>query len=201
MNCEVVATSASLAQAFVGDVPENASIATVRQWKWKDLVETQDRKRVVSKAVYEMSSESREMIRSRLQFMGRVNMVREIPVCIAMLVRGDQRMQGVLPRDSPKIITFTKLFLCWWLCDNYFQEAPSQWNLEELVQCLEGDSPDPTTFCDYLNTIMATTFSPDALEHPERPSQAEVITISDDEDDIPHRPVKRRKSSTIIVLD
>ena len=37
-----------------GDGPESASIATVRRWRWEDLVEHLDRKRVVSKVRAEL---------------------------------------------------------------------------------------------------------------------------------------------------
>jgi hypothetical protein len=129
------------------------------------------------------------------------------------LARNETKMQGVLPRDMPKIVTFTRLFLCWWLCDNYFRVEPSKWRLQELEQCLLGGSPDPSTFYDYLNTTMQTTFSVEALRHPEQPSQAEIIEISDDDDDEspPPPPTTQRKShaqrpqspqrSPMIVLD
>lgn len=173
--------------------PEKTSIASVRRWKWIDLVDAQDRKRVVSKALQEMKWDDRETIRNRLKTVGKADMMREIPACIAMLARRETKMQGVLPQDMPKIITFTTLFLCWWLCDNYFRVEPSRWHLEELEQCLVEGSPDPSTFCKYLAKIMTTTFNPDALTYPERPSQTEVIDISsDDEEPAP----KQRKPAT-----
>lgn len=187
---------------FHGDEPENSSIRTVRSWKWADLIETQDRKRIVSKAVLEMNSEDREMIRIRLKFVGKTNMMKEIHACVVMLVAKESRMQGVLPRDVAKILIFTRLFLCWWMCHKYSTAEPSAWRLEELARCLEeGNLPDPAIFCDYLSTIMSTTFSEEALKHPEQPSQREVINlISDDEDEISIRPPPRgrdRENRTI----
>jgi hypothetical protein len=201
MEHELVAIPTSSAQAPRGDAPENASIAMVRQWKWEDLVRTQDRERAVSKAILEMSSERRETVRIRLRILGRAKIIRETTACIAMLVRGDQRMPGVLPRDSQKIVTLTTLFLCWGLSQNCFHKTPNKETLEGFAQHLERDSSDLTRFYEYLNAILITTFNPDALEHLEQPSQAEVITISDDEDDILRRPVKRRRSSTTIIID
>ncbi|KAH8724725.1 hypothetical protein GQ44DRAFT_708175 [Phaeosphaeriaceae sp. PMI808] len=168
--------------AQLSDEPEKASIASARRWKWADLVDTQDRKRAVTKALQEMKWDDREIIRDRLRVIGKVYMIREIPACIRMLGKGETKMPGVLARDVTKIVIFTRLFLCWWLCDNYFRAEPSKWHLEELEECLKKGCPDPSTFCDYLDTIMATTFSEEALKHPDRPSQAEVIEISDDDE-------------------
>jgi hypothetical protein len=205
-------TSTSLQGVLPGDAPENASIASARRWKWKDLVGMQDRKRIVTKAVQQMRENDRETIRSRLETVGKADLIREIPACVRMLAKRENKMHGVLPRDLPKIVLFTKLFLCWWLCNNYFGVEPSKWHLEELEQCLREGSPDPSTFFDYLNTVMNTTFSPVALRHPEQPSQAEIIEISDDDDEPPSQPaLSQRKShiprpsasqqSTTIVLD
>jgi hypothetical protein len=212
LSPETRTASTSRLGAQLGDAPESASIASARRWKWKDLVGMQDRKRIVTKAVEQMREEDRETIRSRLETVNKADLIREIPACIQMLVRRDTKLHGVLPRDMPKIIVFTRLFLCWWLCDNYFGVEPSQWHLEELERCLQEGSPDPSTFFDSLNTIMNTTFSLDALRHLEQPSQAEIIEISDDDDEPPSQLASsQRKSyvarpfasqqSTMIVLD
>jgi hypothetical protein len=179
----------------LGDAPEHASIATVSRWSWAQLTNTHDRKRIVSKAIYDLSSTDREMIRQRLHNIGRANMTREVPACVDMLIREDTRMPGILPQDLPKIVTFTKLFLCWWLCGNYFAEAPSKWHLEELSGCLGQNSPDPSTFCDYVDTVLDTTFSRTALSNPMQPSQAEVIEISDSDDEPLPQVLKRRRSN------
>jgi hypothetical protein len=179
---------------LLGDAPEHASIASVSRWTWAQLEETQDRKRTVSRAIYELSSMDREIMRQRLQKVGRSNMVREIPACIDMLLRGDKRMPGILPQDLPKIVTFTRLFLCWWLCGNFLHKDPSGEELEELADCLRERSPDPSTFCDYVDTVLSTTFSPEALSKPTQPSQAEIIEISDD-DEPPAPVVARRKAN------
>ena len=178
----------------LGDAPEHASIATVSRWSWSQLENTQDRKRVVSKAINDLSSTEREMIRQRLQKVGRANMIREIPACVDMLLRGEQRMPGILPKDLPKIVTFTNLFLCWWLCGNYFEKEPSELDLEELADCLRHHSPDPATFCDYVGTIFSTTFSHAALSRPTQPSQAEIIEISDDDEPFSQLPTRCKNS-------
>jgi hypothetical protein len=178
----------------LGDAPEHASIASVSRWNWSQIEETQDRKRAVSRAIYEMNAEDREVIRQRLQKVGRTNMVREIPACIAMLSRGDKRMPGILPQDLPKIVRFTRLFLCWWLYGNLLQKDPSREELEELADCLQKRSPDPATFCDYVDTVLSTTFSVEALSKPTQPSQAEIIEISDD-DEPPAPSLIRRKAN------
>lgn len=180
-------------RAPLGDAPEHASIASVSGWSWAQLEETQDRKRAVSRAIYETSSTDREIMRQRLQKVGRANMIREIPACVDMLSRGDQRVPGILPQDLPKILNFTKLFLCWWLCGNYLQKEPSEVELEELADCLRQRSPDPSTFCDYVDTVLGTTFSLEALNKPTQPSQAEIIEISDD-DEPPAQVVNRRRA-------
>jgi hypothetical protein len=105
-------------------------------------------------------------------------------------------MPGVLPRDLSKIITCTKLFLSWWLADNYFQKEATEWRLTELSECLEEGSEDPQIFYDWVRYVLANTFSPKALSTPFAPSQAEIIAISDDEVEAPRRkstqPLRRR---------
>ncbi|KAF1851136.1 uncharacterized protein K460DRAFT_274958, partial [Cucurbitaria berberidis CBS 394.84] len=210
-NPEPPAQARALPLGLHGDEPEHASIATIRGWRWAGLVDTQDRKRIVSKAVLEMRTEDRELIRTRLKFVGKTDMIKEIRACLGMMFKGLNKMQGVLSKDLPKIVTLTRLFLSWWLCDDYSREKPSIWHLEELQKCLDEGAPDLRIFCDYLDTIMATTFSEEALRHPERPSQAEVIEISDDDDEPPARPTTQRKNrpnklvgmeqGSVIVLD
>jgi hypothetical protein len=165
-----------------GDEPENASIATVRRWRWDDLVEHLDRKRVVSKVIQEMKFNDREVIRSRIRIVGKTNLIKEIRACIGMLCKGETKLQGVLPRDMPKILTFTKLFLSWWFCSNYFHQAEaSQKELKELKELMDNGGVETSTFYDYVSTIMGTTFSEKALQHPDQPSQVEIIEISDDD--------------------
>lgn len=180
-------------RASLGDTPEHASIASISRWTWRQLEETQDRKRAVSRAVFEMNSTDREVMRQRLQKVGRANMIREIPACIDMFARGDKRMPGVLPQDLHKIIVLTRLFLCWWTCSNRLQQRATNKELEELASCLRQRSPDPAVFCDYVDTILSTTFSLSALNQPTQPSQAEIIEISDD-DDPPAAEFSKRKA-------
>jgi hypothetical protein len=182
---DVVLTVAARPQVQFSDPPENASISSARRWLWAELIAKKDRKRIVTKALQEMKKKDRETIRDRLTTVGKPGMIREIPACIQMMAKNKAKMPGVLVRDMQKIIIFTRLFLCWWLCDNYFLVEPSKWHLEALGRCLQGGSPDPSTFCDYLSKIMTTTFSPSALESPDAPSQAEIIEISDDDEPLP----------------
>jgi hypothetical protein len=194
-------------QAQHSDQPEHASISSARRWRWTELVAARDRKRIVTKALQEMREEDRETIRNRLRTVGTADLIREIPICITMLIKKDTKIAGVLPRDMPKILTFTRLYLSWWLCDNYFRLEPTQWDLKELERCYQEGSPDPSTLCDYLDKIMTTTFSPLAMQTPEQPSQAEIIEISDDDDDQPPPPSTWTKRNTqfqhpdTIVLD
>ncbi|KAA8625759.1 hypothetical protein PtrSN002B_005113 [Pyrenophora tritici-repentis] len=166
-----------------GDEPEHASIGTVRRWLWTDLMEHLDRKRVVSKAIFELRVDDRELIRNRVWRVGKIATIREIAACVEMLWRGETKLRGVLPRDMPKILVVTDLFLSWWFCRNYFKgpKAPKE-ELAELKLCIEDGSAEMTTFYDYVHTVMGTTFSEEALQHPERPSQAKIIEISDDDD-------------------
>lgn len=165
-----------------GDEPENASISSVRRWKWRELIEHLDRKRIVSKAIFEMNASDLEAIRTRVRLIPKSGLLREIAACINMLRKGESQLQDILPRDMHRIVNFTNLFLSWWFCRNYFEEpSASVRDLEELQSCLEDGSAGTMTFCDYLRTIMQTTFSEQALQHPERPSQAEIIEISDDD--------------------
>jgi hypothetical protein len=165
-----------------GDDPENASVSSVRRWRWQELIEHLDRKRIVSKTIFEMSTSDRESVRNRVQLIGKTSLLREIAACINMLRRGEPKIPGVLLRDMVKIVSFTSLFLSWWFCRNYVKEPnASTADLEELQSCIEDGSAETSTFYDYLRTIMETTFSEKALQHPDQPSQAEIIEISDDD--------------------
>ncbi|KAF2854258.1 hypothetical protein T440DRAFT_388251 [Plenodomus tracheiphilus IPT5] len=165
-----------------GDDPEHASITTVRRWKWSDLVKNQDRKRVVMKAIHELRAGDREDLRSRLNLVGRAKLGREVKAYIDMLHRKESRIHGVLARDLLKIGMISNLFVSWWLCDNSFLKPPSRQQVEELKQYLEESLSDFGIFFDLVSTVMKTTFSNEALQHPERPSQAEIIEISDDDE-------------------
>jgi hypothetical protein len=196
MNGAQAAPSISTVRSQVpfGDAPEHASIATVNRWSWSELEGTQDRKRVVSKAIYALSSTDRESIRQRLGKIGRANMIRELPACVNMLLRGENKIPGILPQDSPKIVIFTKLFLCWWFCGDYIAQEPSKQHLEELADSLREGSPDPATFCDYAATVLGTTFSRTAVNNPTQPSQAEIIEISDDDEPPPRISMQRQRN-------
>jgi hypothetical protein len=165
-----------------GDGPESASIATVRRWRWEDLVEHLDRKRVVSKVIQELKSNDRETICGRVQNIGKTSLIREMRACVNMLCKRETKLNGILPRDMPKILTFTTLFLSWWFCCNYSKgpEASNR-DLGDLRDCMDDGTAETSTFYDYVYTIMRTTFSEQALRHPDQPSQAEIIEISDDD--------------------
>ena len=166
-----------------GEEPEHASIGTVRRWLWTDLMEHLDRKRVVSKAISELKADDRELIRNRIRLVGRIASTREIAACVEMLSRGESKLRGVLARDMPKIMVLADVFLSWWFCRNYFKgPKASREELTELKHCIEDGSVELNTFYDYMHTVMGTTFSKEALQHPGRPSQAEIIEISDDDD-------------------
>jgi hypothetical protein len=114
----------------------------------------------------------------------------EIPRCVAMLLRDDNKIHGILPRDLEKIKNFTKLFLSWWLADNYLYKDVKKWRLEELAQCLNEKSEDPEIFYNWVHHVLENTFSKEALANPRTPSQAEIITISDSDDDPPKSKLK-----------
>jgi hypothetical protein len=149
------------------------------------LVQQSDRKRIIMKAVYEMSNTDRELLRTRITTVRKNNLLMEISQCVAMLLRGDSKMRGVLPQDLDKIVKFTKLFLSWWLADNYLHKKVEKLQLEELARCLEEKSEDPDIFYNWVNHILTNTFSKEALAKPHAPSQAEIIVISDSDDDAP----------------
>ncbi|RAR14195.1 hypothetical protein DDE83_002462 [Stemphylium lycopersici] len=166
-----------------GDEPEKASISSVRRWQWTDLAENLDRKRIVSKALLEMKPGDRELVRSRIRLVGKIGLLKEVGACVSMLRRGETKLPGTLLRDMPKIMNLTNMFLSWWFCRNYSNgHRASTAELEELKHCIDKGSAGTTTFYNYVYTVMGTTFSEQALQHPERPSQAEIIEISDDDD-------------------
>jgi hypothetical protein len=182
--------------------PELASISTVAKWRWVDLREQSDRKRIVMKVIHEMSNNDRETLRTRVTTVRKQNLLMEIPRCVAMLLRDDNKIQGILPRDLEKIKNFTRLFLSWWLADNYLYKDVKKWRLEELAQCLNEESKDPDIFYDWVNHVLANTFSKEALASPHAPSQAEIIMISDSDDDPPTlklkpTPTARKKRTSL----
>ncbi|EAT83547.2 hypothetical protein HBI56_233170 [Parastagonospora nodorum] len=207
-NPQTTSTATKRSRGHLGDEPQHASIASARRWTWSDLTSTRDRKRIVTKALYEMNFNERETIRTRLGTVGKAEMIREIVACVRMLAQNGNKMPGILPRDLPKIVTLTRLFLSCWLGNNYLRIEPTELHLQDLGQRLQDGSPDLGTFWDYLNTVMTTTFSPTALQNPERPSQAEIIEISDD-DEPSSRPSARQPTGrpqmsqhpTTIILD
>lgn len=192
------------AQLHSRESPELASISTVAKWTWTDLVNTMDRKRIVMKIIQEMNGDDRETLRTRITTVRKQNLLMEMPHCVAMLLRGDKKIQGVLPRDLPKIVSFTRLFLSWWLADNYFRQEAEEWRLEELAQCLEEKSPDPEVFYNWVREIFEKTFSKEALTKPTAPSQSEIIVISDSDDEAPKltpAPRKKRAQGSQLVKD
>ncbi|KAL6706697.1 hypothetical protein ACN47E_005239 [Coniothyrium glycines] len=197
--------------ASLGDEPENASITTVRRWKWEELLGTSDRKRVVSKIVHELTAPDREAVRGRLKHVTKSNIIREIHANINTRHLGRTKMQGILPKDQLKIETLANLFISWWFCINMMQQSPTHGQMGELQACLEREPQDLDIFYDYLSTIMTTTFGEEALRNPNRPSQAEIIEISDDEhdaqpakmtqDSCPSQPHSLLQDDNVIVLD
>lgn len=165
-----------------GDSPELASIKTVSQWEWNDLIAKKDRKRIVMKVIYEMDSTDREILRTRINSVRKQDLLNEIPSCVSMFLHEETKMQGVLPRDLPKIVAFAKLFLSWWLADDYFRKSATEWRLVELAESLKMGCRDLDIFHNYVRHVLDHTFSENALREPEAPTQSEYIVISDDDD-------------------
>ncbi|PVI07621.1 hypothetical protein DM02DRAFT_285430 [Periconia macrospinosa] len=169
----------------ISDNPGQASIRSISEWDWESLIEKKDRKRIVMKVINEMSVEKREMIRTRINNVRKHDLVAEIPACINMFRQSggtNMKMRGVLPRDLPKIMAFTRLFLCWWLAGNYFDTDAKEWRMEDLAEALDGGSQDRNIFYDWVRHVFNNTFSLESCSKPFAPSQAEIIVISDDED-------------------
>lgn len=173
-----------LSSVHPSDRPEDASITTILKWNWPDLTTKKDRKRIILKILSEMVPADLENVRARVYIVRKPNLLLEIPACVDMLVRRDGRIPGYLPRDIEKIVAFTKLWLSWWLADDYFNSRKDvdKERLEECSRCLNVGSRDPGIFLDWLGYVLRSTFSDEALQSPGKPSQAEIIVISDDED-------------------
>ncbi|KAF2866544.1 hypothetical protein BDV95DRAFT_611599 [Massariosphaeria phaeospora] len=169
-------------QSYVryGDRPEVASIGTVKRWNWEDLLAKSDRKRIIMKIILEMKADDREMIRNRIGSVRKQNLLNEIRGCVHMLAKGHSRMSGVLPRDIPRIVMFTKLYLSWWFAKDVTRQDSEPH--PDILHCLEHGSQDLSIFYDWVFHVMGATFSQEALAKPGRPSQAEIIEISSDED-------------------
>ena len=190
-----------------GDRPEVASIFTISQWSMADLVASKDRKRITMKILLHMTSEERQMIRTRIEAVRKSNLIREINDYIKMLIRKGNRLLGVLPSDLPKVRTITHFFLCWWYAEDYMERTPSHEKLLELDTDLL-ESNDLQTFYDWIYYALRKTFSEEAFRNAHAPSQEEVIVISDDEAEAktPSRaPLSQRRSakrpSEVVSLD
>jgi hypothetical protein len=192
--------------------PEIASILTVSGWAMRDLVG--DEKKVVMKVMLEMSRQDREMIHKRIRAIKKSNLLKEISTCIDMLSRKEQKMPGVLPSDLPKIKAITRFFLCWYFKDDYMQRMPTDDQLHDLAT--EPDRCDDfEMFYTFVHWILHNTFSEEAFRNAHAPSEAELIVISDDEEEPPaklprasqKRPApkrvqaQRKPQDDIIMLD
>lgn len=189
-----------------GDRPEVASIFTISHWSMADLVASKDRKRITMKIFLQISSEERQMIRTRIQAVKKSNLIREINDYIDMLIRGERRLLGVLPLDLPKVRIITHFFLSWWFADDYIRRTPVNDKLLELTSDLNDDSEDLRTFYDWVYYILHKTFTEEAFRRAHEPSQEEVIIISDDDEEAPSTaPRSQRQSaikpSGIVILD
>ncbi|KAF2012486.1 hypothetical protein BU24DRAFT_425137 [Aaosphaeria arxii CBS 175.79] len=169
----------------LNDYPESASISTIQKWPWPILLATQDRKRIIMKALSTMPAADLALIRTRLTLLKRSDIFSELSLCVTMLLERSDRLPGVLPRDVPKILKLTRLFLCWWLAADFVSDEkrmPSKVELQGLVREIKQGARDPGVFYDWTRWVLANTFSEEALREPARPSQAEVIEISSDEE-------------------
>ncbi|KAF2657395.1 hypothetical protein K491DRAFT_777169 [Lophiostoma macrostomum CBS 122681] len=180
------------------DSPSEASFATVSKWSWPELTGSRDRKRIVMKVLAEMSPDDLALIRARTTSVSKHDLLAEIPDCVAMLIRDDRKIPGVLPRDLVKIVKFTKLFLSWWLGDDFFKFGKNKGLTRERLETLTKEFKhieDPETFYNWLVYVLGHTFSEEALRRPGQPSQAEIIVISDDENpaSVPSRVRRKRK--------
>ncbi|KAF2736945.1 hypothetical protein EJ04DRAFT_510674 [Polyplosphaeria fusca] len=156
------------------DRPEEASFVTVSGWDWNNLVDSQDRKRIVLKVLREMTEEERDIIRVRLQIR-RQGLLNELAACTRMMSNKSQRMPGVMPDDTFKVVMWTKLFLSWWLGDNYMKKQPDQEQLRELLACLRTSMRDPEIFHGWVVHAMENTFRKGSYNWKAGPPPAAVI--------------------------
>ncbi|KAJ4302880.1 hypothetical protein N0V90_001771 [Kalmusia sp. IMI 367209] len=176
-----------------GNKPEIASVQTVTHWDMKDLVNAQDRKRIIQRMVLQMSAD-REITRVRIRAVRKENILKEIRAYINMLCENRTRIQGVLPQDLRKIEAITNFFLCWWFAEDCFTNPPSADWLQVLAANLD-DCDDLDTFYHWMWHILHSTFSEDALKNPEAPSKGEIVVISDSEgEDMRPAPSSSRNS-------
>jgi len=165
----------------LGNKPEEASISTVARWDWNDLVANADRKRIVMKVLYGMEETRREELRARMATVRIHDLAIEVRACTRMLFEHTSKIQGVLPKDLSKIVTFTKIYFCWWFGQNYTEKTPSEEELNDLLNDLEAGLEDLNIFHDWVNHLLQHTFNEEALRTPHAPSQHEIIVLSDDD--------------------
>ncbi|KAF2750422.1 hypothetical protein M011DRAFT_465178 [Sporormia fimetaria CBS 119925] len=180
-------------------IPENASVYTISRWSWAELTSNLDRKRIIMKCLQEAPAPTRESIGARVRVVRRDALIQEIKTCVSTFLDSGYPLATPDPNYTAAgtgAIYFTKLFLSWWLADDYFNsgKAADRVRLVELRGFLQNGVDDPAVFCGWVTFVMDRTFSKEALKNVSRLSQQEVIVISsDDEDARPQASHKKRR--------
>ena len=93
--------------------PENSSAADIASWTWEELDQRGDRKRMIIKILSEMDLTDYNMMKERIQKVPARDFIDEVGRGLGALLRKDSRLLGVQQQAFPKIIKFSRLYICW----------------------------------------------------------------------------------------
>ncbi|ORY17658.1 P-loop containing nucleoside triphosphate hydrolase protein [Clohesyomyces aquaticus] len=170
--------------------PAQASADEIASWPWDEIVDDDHaNQRILLKLLFDMGSTGRSMLSTRISQISRSTLIREIRRCVEMFSRQEDKMEGVLRDDLIKIITMTKLFLSFYLIDDFSEKAVTEVDLAE-INGVDLDF-DLRSFFEFTEKYLRSIFARQVAATPTKLSQ--VITISSDDDSEAPRPKRQKK--------
>ncbi|OCL05733.1 hypothetical protein AOQ84DRAFT_298354 [Glonium stellatum] len=201
-------TEIPASQKFNG-APENSSPAEIKNWNWGELIQRDDRKRLIIKLLSTIDSTDRNMMKHRIQEVKERFFVDELKRGLGALCSGRLRIEGVQQDTFEKIIKFSRLYICWHSC------SPKWWNnnfdkqgLQEMVQDINNNRKKLEDFYRFLfivlksrdllrilkGTAVSTPKSVLKTTVPTAITGSQPLSISDSEvDETEETPNKKRK--------
>ena len=143
-------TEIPASQRFNG-APENSSAADIASWTWKELDQRGDRKRIIIKILSEMDLTDRNMMKERIQKVPARDFIDEVGRGLGALLRKDLRLSGVQQETFPKIIKFSRLYICWDIgsCRWWKEDLP-----EQLARDINRSKKGVEDFYGFLCTVL-----------------------------------------------
>lgn len=137
-------------QRFNG-APENSSAADIASWTWKELDQRGDRKRMIIKILSEMDLTDCNMMKERIRKVPARDFIDEVGRGLGALLRNDLRLSGVQQETFPKIIKFSRLYICWDIgsCRWWKEDLP-----EQLARDINRSKKGVEDFYGFLCTVL-----------------------------------------------